>query len=49
MNQRDDSRKKNLWDAAIQPRYCQQGWFLSHTVKARQSRKRNELNALISS
>src|SRR6267142_4165560 len=34
MNHRDDSRKKNLWSAAMRPLNCQQGWFLSHTVKS---------------
>src|SRR6266478_12433 len=47
MNQRADSRKKNLLDAAMKPRNCQQGWFLSHTCEHGHNRKRNRLNALI--
>src|SRR2546430_3967462 len=46
MNQQVDSRKKNLWDAAMKPRNCQQGWFLSHMCEHRHNRKRNRLNAL---
>src|SRR5947208_17121315 len=46
MNQRADSRKKNLLDAAMKPRNCQQGWFLSHMCEHRHNRKRNRLNAL---
>src|SRR2546421_12737542 len=47
MNQRADSRKKNLLDAAMKPRNCQQGWFLSHTCEHRHNRKRNRLKALL--
>jgi len=46
MNQQADSRKKNLLDAAMKPRNCQQGWFLSHTCDYGHNRKRNRLNAL---
>src|SRR5439155_23641878 len=47
MNQQADSRKKNLLDAAMKPRNCQQGWFLSHTCEHRHNRKRNRLKALL--
>jgi hypothetical protein len=33
MNQRADSLKKNLQPAAMKPLICQQGCFLSHTVR----------------
>jgi hypothetical protein len=41
MNQRADSRKKNLRDVAMKPRNCQQGWFLSHTCVQACNRKRS--------
>src|SRR5690349_16795682 len=47
MNQQADSRKKNLLDAAMKPRNCQQGWFLSHTCEHDHNRNENRLNGLI--